>query len=118
MFTGYGTGDLGSSVMAMRKVTFPSKYYGSLYADSNLLDFVITFKNNGNIVSTGLINAYSVVGATLKNIKASFVNYYDYSATKYNKGTRIPMMIRIAGGILPSESRNATVIGIFFDDNI
>jgi hypothetical protein len=33
MFTGYGTGDTGSSVMAMRKVTFPSNYYTSLYAD-------------------------------------------------------------------------------------
>lgn len=27
-------------------------------------------------------------------------------------------MIRIAGGVLPSESRNATVIGVFFDDNM
>jgi len=33
MFTGYGTNNLGSSVMAMRKVTFPSNYYTSLYAD-------------------------------------------------------------------------------------
>lgn len=28
------------------------------------------------------------------------------------------MMIRLGGGILPTESRNATVIGIFFDDNV
>lgn len=118
MFTGYGTSNLGSSVMSMRKVTFPSNYYTSLYADNNLLDFVITFRNNGAIVSTGLINAYTVVGTTLKNIKASYVNYYDYSASKYNKGTRIPMMLRIGGGVLPSESRNATVIGVFFDDNV
>ena len=33
MFTGYGTANTGSSVMAMRKVTFPSNYYTSLYAD-------------------------------------------------------------------------------------
>lgn len=88
--------------MSMRKVTFPANYYTSLYADSNLLDFVITFRNDGAIVSTALINAYTVVGTKLKNIKASFVNYYDYSATRYNKGTRIPMMIRIGGGVLPS----------------
>ncbi len=118
MFTGYGTSDLSRSVMAMRKVTFPANYYTSLYADSNLLDFVITFRNNGAIVSTGLINAYTVVGTTMKNIKASYVNYYDYNSAKYNKGTRIPMMLRIAGGVLPDESRNATVIGVFFDDNI
>lgn len=104
--------------MAMRKVTFPANYYTSLYADSNLLDFVITFRNDGGIVSTGLINAYTVVGTTLKNIKASYVNYYDYTSTKYNKGTRIPMMLRIGGGVLPSESRNASVIAVFFDDNI
>ncbi len=33
MFTGYGTADRSSSVMSMRKVTFPSDYYSSLYAD-------------------------------------------------------------------------------------
>lgn len=27
-------------------------------------------------------------------------------------------MIRVAGGVLPTESRNATVIGVFFDDNV
>jgi len=118
MFTGYGTSTLSSSVMSMRKVTYPSNYYTSLYADSNLLDFVITFRNNGGIVSTGLINAYTVVGTTMKNIKASYVNYYDLSSSNYNKGTRIPMMLRIGGGVLPSESRNASVIGVFFDDNI
>jgi hypothetical protein len=118
MFTGYGTTVRSSSVMAMRRVTFPSNFYTSLYADENLLDFVLVFRNNGGIVSTGLINSYTIVGTTLQNIKAAFVNYYDFSASNYNKGTRIPMMIRIAGGVLPSESRNATVIGVFFDDNV
>jgi hypothetical protein len=28
------------------------------------------------------------------------------------------MMVRIAGGVLPSESMSATAIGIFFDDNV
>jgi hypothetical protein len=102
MFTGYGTTLTGSSVMAMRKVTFPSDYYTSLYVDENLLDFVLIFRNNGGIKSTALINSYTVVGTKLQNIKASFVNYYDFSASNYNKGTRIPMMIRIGGGVLPS----------------
>lgn len=69
------------------------------------------------MVSTTLINAYTMVGAKMQNIKASYVNYYD-SVTNFNKGPRIPTMIRIAGGVLPTESRNATVIGVFFDDNI
>ncbi len=73
--------------MSMRKVTFPSTYYSSLYADDSLLDFVITFRNNGGIVSTGLINAYTIVGSKMQNIKASFVNYYDYTSSYYNKGT-------------------------------
>lgn len=33
MFKGWGDQNLGSSVMSMRKVTFPSNYYSSLYAD-------------------------------------------------------------------------------------
>ena len=53
----------------------------------------------------------------MQNIKASYVNYYD-SSSNYNKGIRMPTMIRIGGGVLPTESRNATVVGVFFDDNI
>ena len=54
-------------------------------------------------MTTGLINAYTLVGANMQNIKAAYVNYYDNSGNNaYNKGTRIPMMLRIAGGILPS----------------
>jgi hypothetical protein len=66
-----------------------------------LLDFVIMFYQGSTLVSTCLINAYTVVGSKMVNIKASYVNYFDYSASSYNKGTRIPMMLRIGGGILP-----------------
>ena len=69
------------------------------------------------MVSTALINAYTMVGAPMQNIKASYVNYYD-GTSQFNKGIRIPTMIRIAGGVLPTESRDATVMGVFFDDNI
>jgi hypothetical protein len=119
MFRGWGEQDLSSSVMSMRRVTFPTDYYSSLYADENLMDFVITFNQGGSLVTTGLINAYTLVGSKMQNIKAAYTNYYDNSANNaYNKGSRIPMMLRIAGGILPSESRNATVVGVFFDDNV
>ena len=61
-----------------------------------------------------------MTGANMQNIKAAYVNYYDSSGSgaPYNKGVRIPMMVRIGGGVLPSESVNATAIGIFFDDNV
>ncbi len=101
MFRGWGNTDLMSSVMSMRKVTFPANYYSSLYADVNLLDFIIVFYQGGSKVSMGLINAYTIVGSTLTNVKASYVNYWDYTITQYNKGSRIPMMLRIGGGILP-----------------
>jgi hypothetical protein len=117
MFTGYSKNDAGSSVMSMRKVTFPANYYSSVYADNNLMDFIVIFTQAGNIVTTSLINAYTVVGARMQNIKAAYVNYYD-DGTNYNKGVRFPMMLRIGGGVLPSESRGATVIGVFFDDNV
>jgi len=101
MFTGYSKSDAGSSVMSMRKVTFPANYYSNVYADTSLLDFIVIFTQAGSIVTTSLINAYTVVGAKMQNIKASYVNYYD-DGGNYNKGVRTPMMLRIGGGVLPS----------------
>lgn len=62
---------------------------------------MIVFLRGGTMVSTALINAYTMVGAPMQNIKASYVNYYD-ATTQYNTGIRIPTMIRIAGGVLPT----------------
>ena len=77
------------------------------------------FLRGSTIMSTALINAYTMVGAPMQNIKASYVNYYDRgSGNSFNRGMRIPTMIRIAGGVLPTESRGATVMGVFFDDNV
>ena len=118
MFTGEGTADYKSSIMAMRQVTFPSsQFHSSLYADDTLLDFLLVFFRGGQPSGRTLINSYTMVGARMQNIKASYVNYYD-SNSNYNKGVRVPTMIRIAGGVLPKESRNATVVAVFFDDNI
>jgi len=102
MFSGYGSATGTRSTMAMRQVIFDPAYHPSLYADNNLLDFVFIFTHGSTIISYCLINAYTMTGARLSNIKASFVNYYDNIAGSYNKGVRIPMMLRIAGGILPS----------------
>lgn len=103
MFTGYGTANYKSSAMAMRKVTFDStQYHSSVYADDSLLDFVVVFLQGTTFISSSLINAYTMVGAKMQNIKASYVNYYEStSGSYYNKGTRIPTMIRISGGVLP-----------------
>lgn len=118
MFSGYGSTTGSRSVMAMRQVIIDSGYHPSIYADNNLLDFLFIFTHGTQIISYCLINAYTITGAKLTNIKASFVNYYDNTAGSYNKGVRIPMMLRLAGGILPSEGLSATAIGIFIDDNI
>lgn len=102
MFTGYGTSDYSSTVMSMRKVTFDStQYHSSLYADDSLLDFVVIFLRGSTLVGTALINAYTMVGAPLENIKASYVNYYEDTSGNFNKGSRVPTMIRISGGVLP-----------------
>jgi hypothetical protein len=87
--------------MAMRKVTFKSGYHSSLYADSNLMDFVFIFSHGAGVASYALINAYTVSGTKIQNIKAAYVNYYDNINGYYNKGVRIPMMLRISGGVLP-----------------
>jgi hypothetical protein len=103
MFTGYGFTDQKGAVMSMRQVTFPSGFQSSIYADQNLLDFVMIFKQGSTIVSYALINGYTVTGATMQNIKASFVNYFYNTANgAYNTGIRVPMMVRIGGGVLPS----------------
>jgi hypothetical protein len=118
MFTGYSLTNTGSAVMAMRQITLPTGYHSPIYADSNLLDFLFVFSKGGQVTSYCLINGYTVTGALMSNIKAAYVNYFDYTTGAYNKGSRIPMMVRIGGGILPSESHSATAIGIFFDDNV
>lgn len=71
----------------MRRVTFPSTtFHSSMYADSNLLDFVVVFLQGTGFTSASLINAYTMVGAPMQNIKASYVNYFDFSTNNYNKG--------------------------------
>jgi len=89
--------------MAMRQITLPSGYHSPIYADSNLLDFLFIFRHNTDVISYCLVNGYTVTGARMQNIKAAYVNYYDNSGTgDYNKGVRIPMMVRIGGGVLPA----------------
>lgn len=86
----------------MRKVTFPStQFHSNVYADQNLLDFLVVFLQGSGFVAASLINAYTMVGTKIQNIKASYVNYYDFDANNYNRGERIPTMIRISGGVLP-----------------
>lgn len=90
---------MSAGVISMRRVTFPTNYHSPLYADTNTLDFVISFMNGGVTVSSTLINAYTVESTNMANIKAAYVNYYDDSVIS-NKGVRIPMMIRIGGAAL------------------
>lgn len=57
-----------------------------MYADENLMDFLVVFLQGTGFVSASLINAYTMVGAKMQNIKASYVNYFDYDTNNYNKG--------------------------------
>lgn len=118
IFKGYSTSDTYGGVVSMRRVTFPSGYHSPLYADSNLLDFVVAFFQNGALVSSTLINAYTIKAAKLTNIKYSYVNFYDNGGSIWNKGVRIPMLARVGGGVLPTESLGATVVAVFFDENM
>lgn len=102
----------------MRRVVFPSGYQSPLYADNNLMDFILAFYHGSTLISNSLINAYTIKAARMANIKYSYVNYYDNGGTTFNKGVRIPMMARLGGGILPTESLGATVVALFFDENM
>jgi hypothetical protein len=118
MFKGYSTSDTYGGVVSMRRVTFPSGYQSSLYADNNLLDFVVVFTHNNGLVSSTLINAYTIKAAKMANIKYAYANFYDDGWSYYNKGIRLPTMARIGGGVLPTESLGATVVAVFFDENM
>lgn len=77
MFTGLSLTNYKTSVMSMRKVTFNSRqFHSSLYADDSLLDFVIVFLQGTTFTGASLINAYTMVGSKMQNIKASYVNYF------------------------------------------
>jgi len=104
MFTGYSLSNQGAAVMAMREVVLPTGYHSPLYSDKNLLDFLFVFKHGSSVVSYCLVNGFTMTGAKMENIKAAYVNYYDSSSNPFpfNKGVRIPMMVRIGGGVLPS----------------
>lgn len=52
----------------------------------NLLDFLVVFLQGTGFVSASLINAYTMVGTKMQNIKASYVNYFDHNSANYNKG--------------------------------
>jgi hypothetical protein len=105
MFTGKSSSDQGSSTMAMRRITLPTGYHSPIYADSNLLDFLLIFTQGSTIASYCLINAYTVTGAKMQNIKAAYVNYFDNSAGAYNKGSRIPMMYVSEEVYFPSKAK-------------
>lgn len=118
IFKGYSASDTYGGVVSMRRVTFPAGYQSPLYADSFLLDFVVAYFQNSVLVSSTLINAYTVKAANMANIKFSYVNFYDNGGAVWNKGVRIPMLARIGGGVLPNESLGATVVALFFDENM
>ncbi|EGR27475.1 hypothetical protein IMG5_195570 [Ichthyophthirius multifiliis] len=130
-FQGYkvdASGDIlsfSSAVVSLRHVSFPQGFHSQLYPDQDLLDFVVSFEEaeyisgqlEYKIVTAQLINAYTIQGYYLNNIKVSYVNFYGGSAMT-NNGMFIPTMIRIGGTILNQEFLNSNKILVFLDSLI
>jgi hypothetical protein len=69
LFQGYSAADRAGGVFAMRQVNFPAGYQSSLYADSQVLDFVVQIFEGTTLVSSQLINAFTVQPTVPVNLK-------------------------------------------------
>jgi hypothetical protein len=74
------------------------------------LDFIIAFYNGGVLVSSSLINAYTVKQTRLSYLGLNFYNTY-LSATATNDGARIPNLFSIQGRLTIQE-----IGGINYDE--
>jgi hypothetical protein len=95
-----------SGILALPNIRFREDFkHSSLYADETLLDFVVNFYRGDlsvtndkpvsyTLVTSHLINAYTLNNYPPLNLKISMVNYY-MGNTKGNLGWRIPTLLRI-----------------------
>lgn len=60
LFKGLGTNSGESGIIAMRNVTFVKGYQSPIQASDKNLDFIVSFYHAGTLVSSMLINAYTV----------------------------------------------------------
>lgn len=95
------TGSAG--VLSIRNVTFVKSYQSPIEAGPNNFDFVIAFYHDNVLVSSSLINAYTVNRTRLQNIRADLVNYY-HDNTLTNSGNRLPTLLKISGHLTLQEA--------------
>lgn len=88
------TGEAG--IAAMRNVNFIPGYQSPVQANDKNLDFIVCFYHAGTLVSASLINAYTIKPQSLQSTTISLINTY-HDGTLYNKGDRIPTMMKISG---------------------
>jgi hypothetical protein len=80
----------------MRNVNFKPGYQSPVQANDRNLDFIVCFYHAGTLVSASLINAYTIKPQSLQSTTISLINTY-HDGTLYNKGDRIPTMMKISG---------------------
>lgn len=88
--------DGSAGVLSIRNVTFPKNYHSPIEAGTQNLDFIIAFYQNDILVTSSLINAYTVNKTRLQKVRADVVNYYIDSSNK-NEGDRFPTFLKISG---------------------
>jgi hypothetical protein len=57
---------------------------------------VFAFYHAGTLVSSSLINAYTLNKTRLRNVRADLINYY-HDNTLTNSGSRLPTLLKISG---------------------
>ena len=95
------TGSAG--VLSIRNVTFIDSYHSPVEAGPFNFDFVIAFYHDGLLVSSSLINAYTLNRTRLQNVRADVINHY-HDNTLTNQGNRLPTLLKISGHLTLQEA--------------
>jgi len=86
----------GGGLVSIRGVNFTTGYQSPIKSNLYNLDFIIAFYNGGTLVSSSLINAYTVSSSRLTKSSITLVNTYN-DGTNYNTGSRIPSLLKYYG---------------------
>jgi hypothetical protein len=96
MFKGDNGVQGGGGVVSIRGINFTAGYQSPIKSSLYNLDFIIAFYDGGVLVSSSVINAYTVSSARLSKSSITLVNTYN-DGTNYNTGSRIPTMLKYYG---------------------
>lgn len=96
MFKGKNGVQGGGGAVSIRGINFTKSYQSPIKSNLYNLDFIVAFYNGGVLVSSSIINAYTVTSARLSKSSITLINTYN-DGTNYNTGSRIPTMLRYYG---------------------